>query len=292
MSDDQPIVHEEPIFHDLPVILESVPPNQLTNGKNVGIFRQPRAGGSKHWFMAEPEIQLHCPHDNCNGVRFFRYKDRQDIRLAWGDFQFFYMTFQCSNCQATEKTFSLAVKLDDSRGSNGEIYKFGELPTYGPPVPARVIKLIGPDREMFLRGRRCENQGLGVGAFVYYRRVVENQKSRIISEILKVAERIGAPEEKLQLLRASITEVQFSTAMSSIRDAVPESLLINGYNPMTLLYSALSEGVHNLTDEECLDIASSIRVVLTELSERLSQALKDEAELKNALSKLMNRNKA
>jgi hypothetical protein len=145
---------------------------------------------------------------------------------------------------------------------------------------------------MFLRGRRCENQGLGVGAFVYYRRVVENQKSRIISEILKVAERIGAPEEKLQLLRASITEVQFSTAMSSIRDAVPESLLINGYNPMTLLYSALSEGVHNLTDEECLDIASSIRVVLTELSERLSQALKDEAELKNALSKLMNRNKA
>jgi hypothetical protein len=145
---------------------------------------------------------------------------------------------------------------------------------------------------MFLRGRRCENQGLGVGAFVYYRRVVENQKSRIISEILKVAERIGAPAEKLQSLRASITEVQFSVAMSSIRDAVPESLLINGHNPMTLLHSALSEGVHNLSDEECLEIASSIRVVLTELSERLSQALKDEAELKNALSKLMNRNKA
>jgi hypothetical protein len=145
---------------------------------------------------------------------------------------------------------------------------------------------------MFLRGRRCENQGLGVGAFVYYRRVVENQKSRIISEILKVAERIGAPAEKLQLLRASITEVQFSAAMSSIRDAVPESLLINGHNPMTLIHSALSEGVHNQSDEECLDIASSIRVVLTELSERLSQALKDEAELKNALSKLMNRNKA
>ena len=292
MSDDLQILHEEPIFHDLPVILESFSPNQLTNGRNVGVCRQSRTGAGKSWFMAEPEIQLHCPHDSCNGVRFFRYKDRQDIRLPLGDFRFFYMTFQCSNCQDTEKTFSLAVKLDESSGSIGEIYKFGELPTYGPPVPARVIKLIGPDREMFLRGRRCENQGLGVGAFVYYRRVVENQKSRIISEILKVAERIGAPAEKLQLLRASITEVQFSAAMSSIRDAVPESLLINGHNPMTLIHSALSEGVHNQSDEECLDIASSIRVVLTELSERLSQALKDEAELKNALSKLMNRNKA
>jgi len=48
-----------------------------------------------------------------------------------------------------------------------------------------VITLIGPDREIFLRGRRAENQGLGIGAFAYYRRVVENQKGRIITQIGK-----------------------------------------------------------------------------------------------------------
>jgi hypothetical protein len=69
---------------------------------------------------------------------------------------------------------------------------------------------------------------------------------------------------------------------------MPQALLINGHNPLTLLHSALSDGLHDQTDEHCLEIASSVRVVLGELSERLSQALKDEAELNNALSKLMN----
>lgn len=72
------------------------------------------------------------------------------------------------------------------------------------------------------------------------------------------------------------------------KDAIPESLLINGHNPILLLHSALSEGVHAQTDEQCLEIAGSVRIVLGELSERLSQALKDEAELTKALSNLMN----
>jgi superfamily I DNA/RNA helicase len=149
--------------------------------------------------------------------------------------------------------------------------------------------LIGPDRDEFLKGRRCENQGLGVGAFIYYRRVVENQKDRIIGEIIKVSEKIGASEEKLEKLRNAIKETQFSKALSVAKDAMPESLLINGHSPILLLHSALSEGVHALSDEECLELAGSVRVVLGELSERLSQALKDEAELAKALSTLMHK---
>ena len=57
------------------------------------------------------------------------------------------------------------------------------------------MKLVGPDRDDFLKGRRCENQGLGVGAFIYYRRVVENQKNRILGvcriNLIKSTEKIG-----------------------------------------------------------------------------------------------------
>ena len=76
------------------------------------------------------------------------------------------------------------------------------------------------------------------------------------------------------------------------KDSMPESLLINGHNPMLLLHNALSKGIHALTDEQCLELASNVRIVLGELSERLSQALKDEAELNKALSALMNKEKA
>ena len=130
-------------------------------------------------------------------------------------------------------------------------------------------------------------QGLGIGAFVYYRRVVENHKSQILGEIIRVAQKLEVPEDKLQTLEDAKNEKQFSKAVQSAKDAIPQSLLINGQNPLTLLYSALSIGMHEQTDEKCLELAHDVRVVLIELSERLGQALKDEAELDSAVSRLM-----
>lgn len=282
-------VKEKIEYQTIAEFLESTPPNQLIQISDLSQWK------SDHWgkfnnVLKTPEIQLHCDHEDCNGIRFFRCVLGAGKNLyKQSDYDFFYLTYRCSNCQKVQKVFSLAAKIDENSLPQGECYKFGELPTYGPPVPPRLIKLIGPDRDEFLKGRRCENQGLGVGAFIYYRRVVENQKNRIIEEIIKVSEKIGAPKVKLEILRAAVKEIQFSKALDMAKDSLPESLLINGYNPLSLLHSALSEGVHALTDEKCLELASSVRVVLGELSERLSQALKDEAELVKALSTLMHK---
>jgi hypothetical protein len=43
------------------------------------------------------------------------------------------------------------------------------------------------------------------------------------------------------------------------------------------VHDALSEGLHEKTDEEGLQLSPSIRIILTELSERISIALEDEA---------------
>jgi len=263
--------------------LENTPPSQLTNIKDLGILE--RNAYSDRWILTRPEIQLHCPNEACNGTRFFRCTSNV-TGLPDKGYQFIYISYACSNCQKTKKTFALGADKNDGETS-GKCYKFGELPAYGPPVPARLISLIGPDRELFLQGRRCENQGLGIGAFVYYRRVVENQKNRILDEIIKVSKKLSVPQEKIEILETAKVEIQFSKALSDVKDAIPQSLLINGHNPFTLLHSALSEGLHDKTDGECLEIASSVRVVLSELSERLAQALKDEAELNHALSKLL-----
>jgi hypothetical protein len=74
-----------------------------------------------------------------------------------------------------------------------------------------------------------------------------------------------------------------------VKDGIPQGLLINGQNPPTLLHSALSEGLHGRTDEECLQAAHDVRIVLTALVERLDQALKDEAELNAAIERLAKR---
>lgn len=281
-------VQEEPSSSTLADFLESVPPNQALHISDLSqhVYRSDVGRNANE--ICLPELQLHCSNEACNGTRFFRCTSKPPI-LTDGSHKFFYLTYRCSNCQDTQKTFSLAARIFESGSSIGECYKFGELPPFGPPTPARLIKLIGPDREVFLKGRRCENQGLGIGAFIYYRRVVENQKNRILGEIVQVSEKLGAEASALKTLRDAITETQFSKALSMARDAIPQSLLINGHNPLLLLHGALSDGVHGRTDEECLEIASSVRVVLGELAERLSQALKNEVELSKALSTLMGR---
>lgn len=268
--------------------LESIPPSSITEINDLVEVIRYQGGGISGYKLAKPEIQLHCPNDSCNGTRFFRCTTRNPISVS-EEFSFQYISYICSNCRQTEKTFSLAIKKNGG-GGLGSCYKFGELPLYGPPTPPKLIKLIGPDRDIFLKGRRCENQGLGIGAFVYYRRVVENQKNRILDEIIKVSEKISAPEESINTLKRAKKETQFSKALSSVKDALPQTLLIDGHNPLSLLHSALSEGLHNQTDEYCLEIASSVRVILGELSDRLGQALKDEAELNHALSKLLQEN--
>jgi hypothetical protein len=150
-----------------------------------------------------------------------------------------------------------------------------------------VISLIGPDRDLFLKGRRAENQSLGVGAFAYYRRVVDSQWVRLVDEIIRVAERVGSPKPMLSTLRKAREESQFSRAVDLIKEGIPEALKINGQNPLTLLYSALSDGLHDQNDTHCLEMASSVRVVLTELAERIGQALKDERELLDAVTRLL-----
>lgn len=283
------LVKKEIEYRTIAEFLESTPPNQLTPISDIS--KRTTYSHGVYYEMQTPEIQLHCDHEDCNGIRFFRCVSGGGAHLESKGFKHFYVTYRCSNCQRVEKTFSLAAQVYSDLKVRGNCYKFGELPTYGPPVSPKLIKLIGPDRDEFLKGRRCENQGLGVGAFIYYRRVVEKQKNRIIGEIIKVSEQIGAPEAKLKKLKASVKETQFSKALDMAKDAMPESLLINGHSPILLLHRALSEGVHALTDEQCLGLAGSVRVVLGELSDRLSQALKDEAELTKALSTLMNKKK-
>jgi hypothetical protein len=140
---------------------------------------------------------------------------------------------------------------------------------------------------VFLKGRQCENQGLGIGAFSYYRRVVENHKEQLFDEIIKVAGKI-APET-VGALRSAKAQPQFLNALDSVKDIFPQGLLINGHNPLTLLHSALSEGLHAQSDEECLQSAQDIRIVLSELAERMALALKEEAKLADAIKRLSNR---
>ena len=119
--------------------------------------------------------------------------------------------------------------------------------------------------------------------------IAENLKDKIFDQIIAVATKVGK-DESVQVLEAAKRETVFSRALKSAKDVVPQTLLIDGHNPLSLLHSVLGEDIDTKTDEECLEYAHDFRVVLAELAERISLALKDEAELKSSISRLVNRN--
>jgi len=245
----------------------------LANGNVYGIF---------------PTIELHCY--KCDGIRHFEARSSARLLdLSRSPFNVF-VSYRCRNCTESGKTFAIAGAYSGSSGA-WRLTKFGEIPKFGPPIPSRIYKLVGGERDQFLRGWHCELQGLGVGAFVYYRRVVESQKNRMLDEIIRVTERLSGDEALLMELRTARDETQFTKAIEAVKHALPQSLLVNGHNPLKLLHTALSSGVHELEDSTCLELATSIRLVLIELAERLALALKDEAELNAALQRLAERSR-
>jgi hypothetical protein len=263
--------------------LATVPPGQP---RTVNLLAQ--SNGDRNWYLATPEIKLFCDNPACDKETFFD-PENDGGWTEYDQFEEKFLSYRCRHCKSSSKLFAVLVNvnLKTSKTLRGEAEKIGEYPAFGPHVPTRINKLIGPDRDFFFKGRRAESQGMGIGAFGYYRRVVENQKNRIIDEILKVCERIGASPQVIKELGQAKTETQFNKAVQKIKKGIPEVLKIDGHNPLLLLHSALSEGLHAQSDEQCMELATSIRIVMTELAEKLDQALKEEAELKSAVSRLL-----
>jgi hypothetical protein len=101
------------------------------------------------------------------------------------------------------------------------------------------------------------------------------------------AKKLGTPTEKVRVFDEALAQPQFSTAVETLKDAIPAKLLIlDGKNPLSLLYRPLSVQLHDLTDEQCLQQAADIRVILNETFDNISRVLKDDETLKAAVTRL------
>lgn len=260
--------------------LKDIPPSQV---KNVECRADKNHNIHETWNVTLDQILMHC--DECNGDRNFIGKFSSYIYMRRLNTNF--ITYTCKNCNKYAKIYAVCFTLKSE--TECEIYKFGELPPFGSKTPSKVFSLIGEDKSLFLKGRNCENQGFGIGAFAYYRRVIENQKNRIIDEIIKVLLKTNSKKELVEIFEKSKKENQFSKSIEMVKDVLPSVLFIDNHNPLTLLHDILSKGIHNKDDEKCLELAKSIRVLLFELSFRIVHILKEKKELNDALSSLLNK---
>lgn len=252
-----------------------------------------------------PYIRHYCANKKCLRVMDFipsslTYMDSEDKDEFW--------TYTCTHCQETEKKFAVKYRSLDPK-QDGDycgcaeslITKIGEVPEFGlEPVHPKLEALFKEDLRTLRKAMKCERQGLGKGAFAYYRALIEKQKHSIIDEMIKVVKHDQDNHPVIEILEALKISKKFAESYRLVKNSaelMPEKLKIEGEDPLLLLYDVLSAGIHysseesadhwcDSTDRECLDNSTSIRLVMTEMASKIQEALAEKKDLKCAVKKL------
>ncbi len=170
----------------------------------------------------------------------------------------------CASCQQEYQAFLL--KFDDKLSF---VMKVGQFPPWNITVHDDLSRLLGRHEGNFRKGLTCESQGYGIGAYSYYRRIVEE----IIDKLLSSIQSLLSEDEKVayeQALQAAKKTTVASEKIDLVKDLLPSSLRSGNMNPLSILHATLSEGMHDRTDEECLEAATHIREILVYLVDQIN----------------------
>jgi len=138
-------------------------------------------------------------------------------------------------------------------------------------IPDKIVtKYFKRDTNGFYyKGLNALNQNFGIGAFAYFRRIIEKELINIITDIKSLPDSHSAEIEKLLIKHNE--NPQISTIYDNIFEHLPNSLKVLGDNPIKLLYNQTSEGLHSLTEEECLEKANSILQLLNFVIKKINE---------------------
>ncbi len=208
--------------------------------------------------IPKPPINMACR--NCNDIQTFNM-----INEYWESFQFtnapskdqkVRIIYQCQACKKFSRQFHVYISPDLDYA-----YKFGQYPEWEIKMDKNLETILGKHAKTFRKGLVCESQGYGIGAFAYYRRITEEIIDELLDSISDLIEEDHKAEYKIALEKTKLTRVT-QDKIDLVKDLLPSILKPKGINPLGVLHSELSEGLHAETDQSCLENASHIKGIL------------------------------
>jgi hypothetical protein len=145
------------------------------------------------------------------------------------------------------------------------VMKVGQYPAPSVVLPKDLERNLGEDAAQFYRRALvCRNNGFGLAAATYIRRVVEDKTNELIELAAEAAESHQLDEATVAAIRKaadSTVYTRFEDKLQYAGTVFPEMLLVGSYNPLATLFSLVSKGIHGLSEEECITIADDTSAV-------------------------------
>ena len=280
--------------------------------ENVGLFHKQHISHEELVNAGAVErfcLPLHQYCDVCKLVTTWKFNGREDMTAketpinglysAAGNVatkamsKIVYLRYGCMACSQETKEFILRFNVRKNK-NKAEIYyeKIGQYPQF-PNDPPKEFE--NWDKELltfYQRGKACEDHGFGIGAFAYYRRIVERTIDSLLNDVALFFDSPETKERYMEELAKAEAEQALNEAKATInaqrkielvKNMLPQILRPGNIDPLGVLHKALSIGIHDEDEEFCLKLAGEIRNTLVALMRRLAIVKDDEEVYRNSI---------
>lgn len=194
--------------------------------------------------------------------------------------------YRCPDCK--QHTVSYLVSWEQTaEGHENVILKCGQFPEIETLIDPDLEKSISAEDLVLLKKAiRARNFHFGLAAVAYLRRVVENQIDPLTDRLLQ--DRKGSSEKvRAGILRAK-KDRGFRKRLDLLGKILPDYLKPNGgQNPLVHLHRLASEGVHNLPEDECIQVFDESVVVFSFVFRELHRHQAEVKSFAESLNKIV-----
>jgi hypothetical protein len=214
----------------------------------------------------EGTLDFYCPE--CKGHSVFTVRKNNYSTNSHYTNYFFTLLFHCSRNKAHQALFVF-------RAHRGTLQKVGQIPSLADlalPDLRKYRPVLGDERHRELtRAIGLTTHGVGVGAFVYLRRMFES----LIEQAHCAASADSGWDEE------AFSRARMDEKIGILKEHLPDFLVQNRG-----LYSILSVGVHTLSEEDCLAAFPAVRLAIELILDDLLEEHERQAKLKSAAQSL------
>jgi len=175
-------------------------------------------------------------------------------------------SFTCVSCRAERKDYFVRQSIKDDVVT---FEKVGEYPRSKLERDKQLERFFANDSDNYQKAIVCLANGYGIAAFAYMRRIIE-QNIEMLLDLLADDTSSSNDEDIAKALLALKAQSPMSDKIKVANKVLPNYLKPDGLNPLGKLYQLLSEGVHSMSDSECLERASNLKACIKYLVSELA----------------------
>jgi hypothetical protein len=176
-----------------------------------------------------------------------------------------------------------------SQATNGVISatKYGQFPRMTVNPPKQVADALGVYADFWRKGMTVNSHGYGIGALVYFRRIVEGITDSLLERLAVAMDAGGDPAEEVKRVRDVIgSKATFDVKVKQAATMMPPHLRPGVANPLDTIFRVVSSGLHGETDDECCDLVNAGAAAMVVLIARLNTHVEELRSYGDAVRKI------